>query len=113
MTDTRPRSRYLSTGTELHQLIADHHHRAILRWFFTHPGGAQVECANALKLSAQTVNRHMRVIKAEWRKRDQLTRANKKAQVEEKKAIRDIKKKLKIGRGLPVAQTQTQRKKEK
>lgn len=46
----------------------DHNRTRVRAWFQTYPCGKQVECAAALGLTAVTVNRHVKAIRAEWRK---------------------------------------------
>lgn len=42
--------------------------RAVREWFAAHLCGTQTECAKELGLSAMAVSRHVREIRAEWRK---------------------------------------------
>lgn len=41
---------------------------AVREWFVSHLCGTQVECARALGLSVMAVNRHVRTIRAEWKR---------------------------------------------
>lgn len=41
---------------------------AVREWFTSHLCGTQVECARALGLSVMAVNRHVRTIRAEWKR---------------------------------------------
>lgn len=38
----------------------------VRRWYQTHLGGKQRECAEALGLSVMAVNRHVKALRAEW-----------------------------------------------
>ena len=40
----------------------------VRQYFRLHPCATQVECAEALKLSTMAVNRHVKQIRAEWRR---------------------------------------------
>ncbi len=48
--------------------LGEENRDAVREWFTSHLCGTQRECAKDLRLSAMAVNRHVRAIRAEWRK---------------------------------------------
>lgn len=48
--------------------LGDKNLALVRQWFETHLCGTQTECAKALGLSAMAVNRHVRTIRAEWKR---------------------------------------------
>lgn len=48
--------------------LGEENREAVRKWFACHLCGTQRECAKDLGLSDMAVNRHVRAIRAEWRK---------------------------------------------
>jgi predicted ArsR family transcriptional regulator len=48
--------------------LGEENREAVRKFFSTHLCCTQVECAKALGLSSMAVNRHVKAIRAEWRK---------------------------------------------
>lgn len=48
--------------------LGEENRDAVREWFRLHLCGTQRECAKDLGLSDMAVNRHVRAIRAEWRK---------------------------------------------
>ncbi len=48
--------------------LGDANLEAVRQFFRDHLCATQIECAEALGLSTMAVNRHVRVIRSEWRK---------------------------------------------
>lgn len=48
--------------------IGEKNREAVRQWLATHLGGTQAECAADLRLSPMAVNRHVKSIRAEWKR---------------------------------------------
>lgn len=48
--------------------LGEDNREAVQNWFMNHLCGTQRECAKDLNISTMAVNRHVKTIRAQWRK---------------------------------------------